>query len=104
MIDFWRDPGPFTVAELAKVGRCSPATVRKAIKAGAIKVRCLGRVWRIPGSEARRWALEVGAEPELPDEMRETSRDARDVRDASSAAGHGRSHLGARVHTGAGEA
>jgi excisionase family DNA binding protein len=61
--DFWRDPGPFTVAELASVCRVSPGLVRKMIATGSLRVRRTGRALRIPASEARRWALEAGAEP-----------------------------------------
>ena len=61
-VDFWRDPGPFTVSELATVCRVSPGLVRKAIKAGVLHSCRAGRSLRIPRSEARRWAVELGAE------------------------------------------
>ena len=61
-MDFWRDPGPFTVEELATVCRVSPGLVRKAIQAGALRACRAGRALRIPRSEARRWAVELGAE------------------------------------------
>jgi excisionase family DNA binding protein len=62
-MDLWRDPGPFTVAELAAVCRVSAGLVRKAIAAGSLRAGRAGRALRIPASAARRWALEVGAEP-----------------------------------------
>lgn len=61
--EFWAGPGPFTVHELAAVARVSAGLVRKSINAGSLRARRAGRAVRIPASDARRWALEVGAEP-----------------------------------------
>jgi excisionase family DNA binding protein len=61
--DLWAQPGPFTVAQLAAGCACSRGFIEKAIKAGALDVRRLGRSVRIPTSEARRFALSVGIEP-----------------------------------------
>jgi hypothetical protein len=61
--DLWAQPGPFTLAELAAACRCSVRYLQKAIAAGALDVRRLGRAVRVPASEARRFALAAGAEP-----------------------------------------
>lgn len=75
-MNLWRDAGPFTVLELAAACRVSAGLVRKAIREGALRACKAGRCLRIPASEARRWALEVGAEP--PDEVsRDVSRTSR---------------------------
>jgi excisionase family DNA binding protein len=63
-VDFWRaDSGPFAVAEVAEAARCSAGLVRKAIAAGSLRACRLGRVLRIPRSEAHAFARALGAEP-----------------------------------------
>ena len=89
MTDLFASPGPFTVAELAAVARCSTRTVEKAIKAGAIRACKLGRVYRIPASAARAWAVSVGVEPEVVGDVRDV-RVVRDVRNVRLAADGGR--------------
>jgi excisionase family DNA binding protein len=74
--EFWTSAGPFSVGELAAVARVSPSLVRKIVTAGSLRVCRAGRALRIPASEARRWALEVGAEPP------EATHQAHDARDA----------------------
>jgi len=79
MLDLWACPGPFSTAELAEACRCSQRFVQKAIDAGALEARRLGRLWRIPAEAARRFAMAVGAGPQV-----EVSGDIRDVRDVRS--------------------
>jgi excisionase family DNA binding protein len=62
-VDLWASPGPFFVAELATVLRCSPRYLEKLIRAGTLPASRLGRSLRIPASAARRLALEAGCEP-----------------------------------------
>ena len=76
MIDLWSSPGPFTIAELAAACRCSRGFIAKAIRTGALGVRRLGRSVRVPASAARRFALEVGAEPAAESELTEAHGEA----------------------------
>ncbi len=62
-VDLWAHAGPFLVREVADALRCSPRYVEKLIAAGVLPVARLGRQLRIPGSAARRLAVEAGVEP-----------------------------------------
>lgn len=77
--EFWTTPGPFSVSELASVARVSPSLVRKTIAAGSLRVCRAGRALRIPGSEARRWALSAGAEPPEPAHQTHDAHQAHDA-------------------------
>ena len=57
---------PWTIAQLAGACTVSEAFIRKCIKAGSLAVHRVGRVVRIAGPEARRFAAELGAVPSSP--------------------------------------
>ena len=68
IVDLWRDPGPFTTAELASALRCSPRYLEKLAKCDPeLPVGRLGRRLRWPASLARKLAVEAGVEPPSPE-------------------------------------
>jgi excisionase family DNA binding protein len=63
---------------VAAACRVSQRFVQKAIEAGNLKARRMGRLLRVPASAARAFALALGAEP--PADFVGEVRDIREVR------------------------
>lgn len=79
-MSLWDEERPFSTAEVATACHCSQRFVQKAIDAGALDACRLGRVWRVPASAARRFALEAGAEPPSDANVAHHANDANLVR------------------------
>jgi excisionase family DNA binding protein len=62
-LDVFTDPGPFTVAEVARVIHCSTTYLYDCILAGSLAAGRVGAHYRIPADEARRLAVEAGLKP-----------------------------------------
>jgi excisionase family DNA binding protein len=77
-VTLWESPGPFSTAEVAAACRVSQRYVQKAIAAGALESRQVGRVLRIPATAARAFAVALGAE--VPTDFVGEVRDIREVR------------------------
>lgn len=90
-MSLWGSDGPFSTAEVAEACRVSQRYVQKAVAAGALEARQVGRLLRVPATAARAFAQALGAEPpaDFVGEVRDI-RPVRLVRDVRIAPARGR--------------
>jgi excisionase family DNA binding protein len=55
----FEDDGIYTTADLAEIFRCSKAFIGAQFSYGSLRGFKMGRLWRVRGSEVKRWAAEL---------------------------------------------
>jgi excisionase family DNA binding protein len=66
-------PDMMTVREVSAVLRLDPRSIQRWAKSGKVAALRLGRNYRFPKTDVRRWMLDAGTRPEAGNDARDSS-------------------------------